>query len=812
MKSSPRQRRFPNWQEKLDLARLDTALKNLKIGRKLTLGFGSLVAITLLVAGVSYVAGRVAEVNIQRTQNLRVPTALASASAQENLLKMLSNIRAYLATGEPEFRFRYHQTRQDFEADLAELERLFRDRNTLSQSRQQLDELREIYQTWLELPDQIIALQTNLLDNQPALKLLDEEGQPRIITIQREIELMLDEQEQRSPSGRNLALLRDMAEFQSTFALTISALQNYLVTRSPAFRFEYNALAKTNQLAFDELTESQAALTTGQQARLDEIAAQRGAFFSTLPGRMFEAVDGDAYRQDLLLFQSQAEPLAQDMLQQLKQVVTDQQQTLAEELKTGSRSLTLTQWAILLGGLLAVSVGLVMVKLLQQQIAEPIKQLTDVTSRIKEGDLEATASEASTDEVGELARAFNSMANQLQTSFNALRQSEATNRAIVTAIPDLMIRARGDGTYLDAIGGDGLPSTKGAVMHFSPGSTVQESLPPELADRRMEHIKKALATGELQVYEQQLSIGDRPQDEEVRILVLSDDEVLIMVRDITLRKQNERLKEENLRMGTELNVARQIQQMILPKSEELDSVEGLDISGYMEPADEVGGDYYDVLEIDGVVTIGIGDVTGHGLESGLLMLMTQTAVRTLKEVREHDLVRFLDILNRAIYRNVQRMNSDRNLTLAILNYAAGRISISGQHEETLVVRANGAIERIDTMDLGLPIGLDDDIADFIDRTTIELQPGDGVVLYTDGIPEAYNLAKEQYGLDRLCEVVSQSWQNPAEAVKDAIIADVRDFIGRQKVFDDITLLVLKQQDIHAASHTAADPKTLVAQY
>ena len=263
-----------------------------------------------------------------------------------------------------------------------------------------------------------------------------------------------------------------------------------------------------------------------------------------------------------------------------------------------------------------------------------------------------------------------------------------------------------------------------------------------------------------------------------------------------LEEKNQVLQESlwNLkRMGAELDVARQLQQMVLPKPEELEAIEGVDIAGYMTPADEVGGDYYDVLYADGLVTMGIGDVTGHGLESGILMLMTQTAVRTLQEIKESDPVRFLDTLNRTIYRNVQRMNSDKNLTLAILNYSEGRVSISGQHEETLVVRAGGHIERIDTMDLGLPIGLDDDIADFIDHTMVELHPGDGVVLYTDGIPEAFNLEKKQYGLERLCEVISQNWQQTAQEIKQVVIDDLKAFIGEQKVFDDITLVILKQQ-------------------
>ncbi|MEG4803400.1 SpoIIE family protein phosphatase [Microcoleus sp. ARI1-B5] len=256
---------------------------------------------------------------------------------------------------------------------------------------------------------------------------------------------------------------------------------------------------------------------------------------------------------------------------------------------------------------------------------------------------------------------------------------------------------------------------------------------------------------------------------------------------------NQRLKAENRRMSSELGMLRQMQQLILPKPAELAAIEDLDIAGFMEPADEVGGDYYDVLCTLGVVTIAIGDVTGHGLESGILMVMAQTAVRTLQEMQESDPVRFLDTLNRTLYKNIQRMNSDKNLTLALLNYADGRISISGQHEETLVVRKDGQIERIDTIDLGFPIGLDEEIADFISHVLVKLEPGDGVVLYTDGITEARNTSKQFYGIESLCEVISINWHKSAEEIKQAAINDLREFIGAQKVFDDITLVVLKKQ-------------------
>ncbi|MCY0992453.1 SpoIIE family protein phosphatase [Nannocystis sp. ILAH1] len=256
---------------------------------------------------------------------------------------------------------------------------------------------------------------------------------------------------------------------------------------------------------------------------------------------------------------------------------------------------------------------------------------------------------------------------------------------------------------------------------------------------------------------------------------------------------NERLKQENLRLGAELDVARRLQLMVLPQERELAELEGLDVAGYMRPADEVGGDYYDVLRAGDGVKIGIGDVTGHGLESGVLMLMIQTAVRTLQAAEERDAERFLNIVNKVLYQNIQRVGLDRTATLVLLDYAQGVLRLTGQHEEAVVVRRGGSIERIDTVDLGMPVGLEVDIAAFIARTELRLSPGDVVVLYTDGITEAEDIHGELYGIDRLCEVVRRVHERPAAEIKQAIVDDVMRFIGAQKVFDDITTVVIKRR-------------------
>ncbi|MEG4293950.1 SpoIIE family protein phosphatase [Microcoleus sp. C2C3] len=173
------------------------------------------------------------------------------------------------------------------------------------------------------------------------------------------------------------------------------------------------------------------------------------------------------------------------------------------------------------------------------------------------------------------------------------------------------------------------------------------------------------------------------------------------------------LKAENMRMISELDLIRKIQQMLLSKDRELKKVIGLDIAGFMEAAEEAGGDYYDVLQHKGRVKIGMDDVREHGWESGVLMIVVQTAVRTWLADNEPEQVKFLSAINSLIYDNVQRMKLDKNASFALLDYQQGMLKLSGKHEEMIVVRCNGCVEGFDRIDLGFPIGLDAEIAKFV---------------------------------------------------------------------------------------------------
>ncbi len=413
----------------------------------------------------------------------------------------------------------------------------------------------------------------------------------------------------------------------------------------------------------------------------------------------------------------------------------------------------------------------------------------------------------SKDELSMVVRSFNSVAI-------ALRESEAKYRSIFENSVDGIFQTTVDGKYL---------SVNPALAKIYGYDSVEQML-AQIADlktqlyvdrHRRQQFQELIEVNDTIInFESQVYKRDRTTiwiSENIRALRDENGKTLYYegtVEDISQRKiaeialdgankqilaLNNLLKLENLRMSGELDVTRKLQEMILPKDRELALIVGLDIAGFMEPAAEVGGDYYDVLQQNGRIKIGIGDVTGHGLESGMLMIMVQTAVRTLLQSEENDPVRFLDILNRTIYGNVQRMSSDKNLTLSLIDYEHGKLILSGQHEEMIVVRKNGTLERFDTIDLGFPIGLEEEIFVFLDQKHIELEEGDVVVLYTDGITEAENEERQLYGLDRLCEVICQHVDQPAIAILQAVIADLRSHIGTQKIYDDITLLVLKQR-------------------
>ncbi|NJK60506.1 MAG: SpoIIE family protein phosphatase [Oscillatoriales cyanobacterium SM2_1_8] len=256
---------------------------------------------------------------------------------------------------------------------------------------------------------------------------------------------------------------------------------------------------------------------------------------------------------------------------------------------------------------------------------------------------------------------------------------------------------------------------------------------------------------------------------------------------------NVALQQENLRLAAEVEVGRRLQKLLVPKSEELAAIADLEVAGVVEVADEVGGDYFDVLRYGDRVVVSIGDVTGHGFESGAISIMVQSVLRALLTLNLPQ-TEVLSVLNYALYENLRRMDCDKSLTLLLLEYENGYIHLVGQHEEAVLIRGDGTVQRIDTMDLGFPLGLESDLRGYLPVPLQQfLNPGDMLMLYTDGIPEATNETGEFYGLERLCQRVQTHRHLTSDAIVQSVLADVRSHIGLGRVHDDITLIVMKRR-------------------
>ncbi len=244
------------------------------------------------------------------------------------------------------------------------------------------------------------------------------------------------------------------------------------------------------------------------------------------------------------------------------------------------------------------------------------------------------------------------------------------------------------------------------------------------------------------------------------------------------------------RLERELEIASRVQTSLLPPNPQ---VEGFDVAGAMRPAEEVGGDYYDVLPgPDGGSWIGIGDVSGHGLTPGLVMMMTQSIVSALAmsnpDSRPADV---LKVLNRVLVENIQtRLSGDDHMTLTLLRYYGdGQFEYSGAHEDIVVYRrATGKCECISTR--GAWVGILDDIEDALETDTLQLEPGDIMVLYTDGIIECRNADGEQLDMRRMCRLIEGAADRSAAALCDHLIKSATDWMFDQD--DDLTVLVLKR--------------------
>ncbi|MDM7921172.1 MAG: SpoIIE family protein phosphatase, partial [Pyrinomonadaceae bacterium] len=243
---------------------------------------------------------------------------------------------------------------------------------------------------------------------------------------------------------------------------------------------------------------------------------------------------------------------------------------------------------------------------------------------------------------------------------------------------------------------------------------------------------------------------------------------------------------ERERMERELELATEIQQRFQPSAPP--QAEGYQFQGISFSCYEIGGDYYDFIEReDGRMVVALGDVSGKGTAAALLMSSLHAAIHAQISAKS-SLEETVSSVNKYLVENTP---ANRFVTLFIgeLDLASGRIKyINAGHNPPIVGRSDGSIVQLDSG--GLPLGLMG-FAQY-DAGELELSPGEVLVVYSDGVSEAVNPADEEFGLDRLKNVVKTNLGASASGLRDKVESALSAFTKTAPANDDITLLIVKK--------------------
>lgn len=254
---------------------------------------------------------------------------------------------------------------------------------------------------------------------------------------------------------------------------------------------------------------------------------------------------------------------------------------------------------------------------------------------------------------------------------------------------------------------------------------------------------------------------------------------------------------EKERIGTELELASRIQASMLPNIfPAFPERDEFDIFASMDPAKEVGGDFYDFFMIDdNKLAMVIADVSGKGVPAALFMMVSKILIKNLALVN-HGPHEILEITNRQICST----NDEGMFVTAwvgILDLTTGKLVASNAgHEYPAIRHGDGNFELIKDAH-GVMVGVYETAT--YKEYEIQLEPGDSIFVYTDGVPEAMNAEEELFGTDRMIEVLHNATDDSPKAILDTVNTAIAEYVGDAPQFDDITMLGLKYL---GANHTS----------
>ncbi|ACM18635.1 sensor phosphatase, sensory_box and SpoIIE domain-containing [Geotalea daltonii FRC-32] len=282
--------------------------------------------------------------------------------------------------------------------------------------------------------------------------------------------------------------------------------------------------------------------------------------------------------------------------------------------------------------------------------------------------------------------------------------------------------------------------------------------------------------------------GEFPAEITIRIVNLNKACYGVAVaRDITERLQAQKVLLENSRMLRDMELARQIQLSLLPGAPP--RVPGVRLAGCCVPATHVGGDYYDYyIREKGTLDLVVADVSGHSIGAALMTAEARSVLRAQFH-SSPSAGKLLAYLNDVLYDDLNR--AGLFITLFYVKYDPESRMLAyanAGHVSPLLLRPpEVSCRKLDAE--GLIIGVRED--ETYEEKELQMQPGDLLVLYTDGITEAQNSAGEMFGFSRLCSIVSAISSNPPEDVVSIVLEQLAGFTGTTALEDDVTMIVMK---------------------
>jgi len=247
---------------------------------------------------------------------------------------------------------------------------------------------------------------------------------------------------------------------------------------------------------------------------------------------------------------------------------------------------------------------------------------------------------------------------------------------------------------------------------------------------------------------------------------------------------------ENERLQSEIEIAASIQRNLLPK--EGPQFRGVSFSAHFEPTASIGGDYYDVFNIDKTrLAVAIGDVSGHGLSTGLVMAMVKAAITTLVEEGAEETALF-HRLNDLVFRSTER-RAFMTLAFTIFDLEKGTIRhTNAGHLYPYLLREGQKPRGIEVP--SLPLGVRSTISTH--TAEVDLQEGDAIVYLSDGIVEAQDEQGEPFGFEHLESLLSQSADRSPSTIRDQILEAVARHCGTRPADDDRTVMILRFDNFH----------------